>query len=97
MIGSPAVAFLPTALVTDPARTDRAGRGLSGTIRDAAPYLGIGSSLAGTLLLFIWGGHWLDRRLGTGPVFFLVGAGLGLLGASYHFYRMYKTFTRKDR
>jgi hypothetical protein len=59
--------------------------------------VGLGSSLAGSLLVCIWGGRWLDRRLGTDPVFLLVGAGVGLLAAFYHFYKMYRTFTRKDR
>ena len=73
------------------------GSGLGRALRDAAPYLGIGSSLAATLLLSLGAGHWLDVRYGTGPRWFLVGAVFGLLAAFYHFYRMYKTMTGPKR
>lgn len=39
------------------------------------------------MLLGILGGYWLDRKLGTDPIFFLVGAVLGLAAAAIHFYR----------
>jgi F0F1-type ATP synthase assembly protein I len=64
---------------------------------DAGPYLGIGSSLAGTVLVCLWAGHWLDRKYGTEPTWFLVGALVGLIGATLHFYQMYKVLTRKQR
>jgi F0F1-type ATP synthase assembly protein I len=57
------------------------------------PWLGIGSSLAVTVLLCLWVGHWLDEKYGTEPRYFLVGAVFGLLAAFYHFYRMYKSLT----
>ena len=44
----------------------------------------------------MWGGHWLDERFGTEPLYFLIGAGLGLLAAFYHFYRMYKTMSGRQ-
>ena len=66
-------------------------------LRDSAPFLGIGSSLAATVLIFVWGGHWLDERYGTEPLYFLIGAALGLLAASYHFYKMYKAMTGGKR
>lgn len=66
-------------------------------VRESAPYLGIGSSLAATLGLAVWGGHWLDERYGTEPRYFLIGAGLGLLAATYHFYKMYKMMTGGKR
>ena len=62
-------------------------------LRDSAPFLGIGSSLAATILVGVWGGHWLDERYGTEPRYFLIGAAVGLLGAFYHFYKMYKAMT----
>lgn len=66
-------------------------------LRDSAPFLGIGSSLAVTVLLCLWGGHRLDERYGTEPRYFLIGAVLGLLAAFYHFYKMYKTMTGGKR
>jgi F0F1-type ATP synthase assembly protein I len=60
-------------------------------LRDSAPYLGIGSSLAFTVLLCLWVGHWLDEKFGTEPRYFLVGAVVGVAAAALHFWRMYKT------
>ncbi len=65
------------------------------TLSDSAPYLGIGSSLAATVLVCLWLGHLVDRKLGTEPVGILVGAAVGLLSAGLHFYRMYKVMSRK--
>ena len=78
-------------------RTPDEDGGLPRALRDSAPYIGIGSSLAASILVFVWGGHWLDARYGTEPRYFLIGAGLGLLAAFYHFYRMYKLMTGGPR
>jgi F0F1-type ATP synthase assembly protein I len=56
-------------------------------LRETAPYLGLGTTLAGSVLLGLGAGYWLDSKLGTRPAFFLVGAVLGLLAAGLHFYR----------
>ena len=56
-------------------------------MRDAAPYLSLGTTLAASVLLGLGIGYWLDTKLGTRPAFFLVGAVLGLLAAGLHFYR----------
>ena len=63
------------------------GRGWQRAMRDAAPYLGMGTSLAVTVLLGLWIGHWLDKKLGTEPILFLVGAGLGLVAAGLQFFK----------
>jgi ATP synthase protein I len=64
------------------------GRGWERALREAGPYLGMGTSLAVTVLLGLWIGHWLDKKLGAEPIFFLVGAGLGLVAAGLQFYRI---------
>lgn len=72
-------------------RPDGKSDGSSGwtrSLREAGPYLGLGTTLAGAVLLGVGGGYWLDSRLGTRPVFFLVGAVLGLVAAGLQFYRM---------
>ena len=43
--------------------------------------------MAASVLLGLGAGYWLDSKLGTRPVFFLIGAVLGLLAAALHFYR----------
>jgi ATP synthase protein I len=56
-------------------------------LRDAAPLLGLGMTLAATVLAGLGGGHWLDGRLGTSPLFLLVGAVFGLGAAGYYFFK----------
>lgn len=69
-------------------RTGGGSGGFSRALRDAAPYLGLGTTLAGSVLLGLGAGYWLDSKLGTRPAFFLAGAVLGLLAAGLHFYRV---------
>lgn len=61
------------------------GRGLAKGLRDAAPLLGLGTTLAVTVLAGLGGGYWLDGRLGTRPWFLLLGGMLGVGAALYHF------------
>ena len=42
-----------------------------------------GISMVLILLLGVYGGHWLDRRLGTSPAFLLLGTFLGV-GAGFY-------------
>jgi F0F1-type ATP synthase assembly protein I len=56
-------------------------------LRDAAPYIGIGTTLAVTVLLGIGVGYWLDRRLKTDPWFLFAGGVLGICVAMYQFFR----------
>jgi hypothetical protein len=72
-------------------------RGFERALREAGPYLGLGTSLAVTVLLCLWGGHWVDRRFHVAPVGFLVGAVIGLVGAGLHFYQISKVMGRKQR
>jgi F0F1-type ATP synthase assembly protein I len=61
--------------------------GWTSGLRDVAPYIGLGTTLAGSVLLGLGIGYWLDSKLDTRPAFFLVGAVMGLLAAGLHFYR----------
>jgi F0F1-type ATP synthase assembly protein I len=56
-------------------------------LRDVAPYLSIGTTLAVTVLAGIGGGYWLDAHFGTSPLFLLAGGVLGLAAALYHFFK----------
>ena len=66
----------------------KAGKDWTRALREAAPYLGIGTSLAVTVGLGVGIGYWLDKKLGTEPAFFLVGALLGLVAAGVQFYKL---------
>ena len=44
-------------------------------------------TLAVTVLAGLGGGYWLDGRLGTRPVFLLLGGTLGVGAALYHFFK----------
>jgi len=52
-----------------------------------APYLGVGTTLAVTVLAGLGGGYWLDDRLGTRPLLLLLGGTLGLGAGLYHFFK----------
>jgi F0F1-type ATP synthase assembly protein I len=63
------------------------GRGWTRVVQDAGPYLGLGIGLAVTVLLCLGAGYWLDGKLGTEPLFFLLGGLFGMAAAGYHFYK----------
>ena len=71
-----------------PENKDGESRAWARTLRDVGPYLGLGATLAVTVLVGVGGGYWLDGKLGTTPAFVLAGAVVGLLAAGYHFYRL---------
>jgi len=56
-------------------------------MREAAPFLGLGSSLAALVLVGLGAGYWLDGKLGTRPWLFLLGGVLGIAMAALEFYR----------
>ncbi len=53
----------------------------------AGAYANFGLQFVVALLVFLWLGQWLDRRLGTAPIFLLVGVFLGAGGSFYAMYR----------
>ncbi len=52
-----------------------------------AEFAGVGLQFAISILLFVFLGQWLDRRLGTAPWCLMVGV---FLGAGASFYSMYR-------
>ena len=57
-------------------------------------YSTIGIQLAAILLLFLFGGHWLDERYGSSPWFVLLGT---LIGMGAGFYNLMKSLSELDR
>ena len=71
-----------------PDPTPAASPGGRGT---AGKYAGIGIQFAASIVLFLYAGQWVDRRLGTKPIFLIVGV---FVGATAAFYSIYKRLMR---
>ncbi|MBV6520688.1 MAG: hypothetical protein MNPFHGCM_00806 [Gemmatimonadaceae bacterium] len=67
-----------------------AGSGLQG----AGTYVGLGLQFALSILLFLYLGQWIDRKLGTAPLFLILGV---FVGAGAAFYSMYRTLMAGQR
>ena len=48
--------------------------------------LQFGSTVIGALIIFLGGGIWLDRRLGTTPLLLLIGLALAFVAIGYNLY-----------
>ena len=49
--------------------------------------MGYGLTWALSTLLFLYGGWWLDRKMGTVPLFLVLGAFVGAAAGFYSLYR----------
>ena len=54
---------------------------------NASSYAGLGVQFVLSILLFLYGGRWLDRKLGTEPWFLMIGV---FTGATVGFFAMYR-------
>jgi len=57
------------------------------SLRNAAPYLGLGMQLALSVLLFFFIGWWCDGEFGTDPYGMLIGLAVGIAGGMTKFIR----------
>jgi len=71
----------------DPLRRLAQHSGGIGSLGAAGKYAGVGLQFALSILLFLYLGQWVDRRIGTNGIFALVGAFLGFGAAFYSIYR----------
>mgnify|MGYP006311621309 CR=1 FL=1 len=62
-------------------------------LKDIASYSHIGITFAVTILVFIFGGQYLDKKLDTDPYLTLIGA---FLGAGLGFYYIIKELNRPE-
>lgn len=53
---------------------------------------GAGMELAAAVAVFSLGGWWIDEKLGTSPLFILVGLFIGTVGGMYNLYKVAKRF-----
>lgn len=59
-------------------------------------FAGLGFQLVASILLFLYGGQWLDRQLGTDPIFLLLGVFIGAAAAIYSMYRSLMAEQRRE-
>lgn len=53
----------------------------------ASEFAGVGLQFAAAIIIFLFAGQWLDRKLGTDPWFVIIGV---FTGAGAAFYSMYR-------
>jgi ATP synthase protein I len=63
-----------------------------------ATYAGVGIQFAIALVIFALGGNWIDQRLGSSPLFLVLGVFVGAAAAFYSMYRkLMAAHDKKDR
>ena len=60
-----------------------------------ADFAGVGLQFVLAILLFLFLGKWIDARLGTAPVFLIVGTFVGAAAGFYSMYRKVIDATRR--
>ena len=76
------------------AAPENGGQGSGSGGNTASSMAGLGIQFAGAILLFLWLGMWLDRKLGTAPWLLVVGV---FVGAGASFYSMYRKLLAAQR
>ena len=59
-------------------------------------FAGVGLQFAISLVAFLFLGQWADRKLGTSPLFLLIGVFIGGGGAFYSMYRRLSAAQKAD-
>ncbi|MDQ6737907.1 MAG: AtpZ/AtpI family protein [Gemmatimonadota bacterium] len=67
-----------------------------GSAPGASDLAGVGLQFAVSVILFVFAGQWLDRKVGTGPLFLILGVFLGAGGSFYSMYRKLMAAQRGD-
>ena len=65
-----------------------------GGLAAASSYAGLGLQFALSILLFLYAGQWLDKKLGTSPWLLMLGV---FLGAGAGFYSIYRKLMADQR
>jgi F0F1-type ATP synthase assembly protein I len=59
-------------------------------------FAGAGLQFAITLVIFLFLGQWIDKKLGSSPIFLLAGVFIGGAGAFYSMYRRLSAAQKAD-
>ena len=62
----------------------------------AAQFMGLGLQFVLSLLLFLYLGQWVDKKLGTSPWFLILGVFTGASAAFYSMYRKLKAAEQRE-
>jgi F0F1-type ATP synthase assembly protein I len=62
----------------------------------ATKYAGLGVQLAAAIIVFVFAGQWLDRKLGTQALFTILGAFLGFGGTMWSLIRRLNKDNKED-
>src|SRR5919202_6283361 len=76
-----------------PGRSDPRTEGRFKVETSAARFAGVGIQFAVAILVAVFAGRWLDRRLGTGWITIV----MMFVGAAAGFYHLYRTLTAEQR
>jgi ATP synthase protein I len=60
-------------------------------------FAGAGFELAGCILLGLFAGQWVDKRLGTAPWLLILGVFIGAAAGIFNLYRILTTAERRAR
>ena len=66
----------------------------SGEELSLSTFAGAGIQFAVAIVFFLLAGQWVDRKLGTSPVFLLIGV---FIGGSAAFYSLYRRITKAQK
>jgi F0F1-type ATP synthase assembly protein I len=66
-------------------------KGLSG-----ADFAGVGIQFAFAIIVFLYAGQWLDKRIGTNGLFTIAGVFIGAIAAFYNMYRKISAAQKQD-
>jgi ATP synthase protein I len=76
--------------VTDPGSPGKKPAG-------AARYAGLGVQLAAAIIVFVFAGQWLDKKLGTQALFTILGAFVGFGGTMWSLIRRLNKENRDEK
>lgn len=65
-------------------------------VGSGAAFAGLGLQFALAIVVFLYAGQWLDRQLGTAPLFLILGVFVGAGGAFYSMYRKLMAAQRRE-
>lgn len=69
---------------------------ITGNLREVGPYLGLGTGLAGTIIVFILVGNWLDGKYGTNHWVWILGF-IGMASGLYNFIRTVTDLEKRNK